>query len=98
MFSLALGRRSLGLCPPRPPTTTTNNNNKNNKNNKNNSYATEKLWGALKMGAVPIVWGGGAGDGDAASVARARALLPSPEAAIFAADFPSDAALAEYVA
>ena len=59
-------------------------------NSQDAGYATEKLWGALKMGAVPVVWG------DAA--ARVRPLLPAPEAAIFADDFSSDVELASYIA
>lgn len=51
---------------------------------------TEKLWGALKMGSIPIVWGD--------DPERVRSFLPAPEAAIFADDFESDAELAEYIA
>eukprot|EP00750_Incisomonas_marina_P010702 INCI16298.18.p1 GENE.INCI16298.18~~INCI16298.18.p1 ORF type:complete len:474 (+),score=67.24 INCI16298.18:1709-3130(+) len=59
-------------------------------NSQDFAYMTEKLWGALKMGSIPIVWGD--------SPERVRHFLPAPEAAIFADDFESDAELAEYIA
>ena len=58
-------------------------------NSQDEFYVTEKVWGALKMGTIPIIWG------DTSS--RIRSVLPSSNAAIFADDFPSDLELAAFV-
>jgi GR25 family glycosyltransferase involved in LPS biosynthesis len=52
------------------------------------NYVTEKMWQALKVGAVPIV----AGD-----PMLYRHVLPSPDAAIFLEDFSDYAAAASYI-